>query len=88
MYGILKEVPIMVDENILIENAILAFLHHYPDHKWAVPYAELLTKLRALKYEQPKPTKTQTRGRPAKRQRKAKAPSDTPSESKDESVKT
>ena len=78
----------MVDENILIENAILAFLHHYPDHKWAVPYAELLTKLRALKNEQPLPTKTQTRGRPAKRQRKAKAPSNTPSESKDESVKT
>ena len=78
----------MVDDNILIENAILAFLHHYPDHKWAVPYAELLTKLRALKNEQPKPTQTQKRGRPAKRQRKAKAPSNTPSESKDESVKT
>ena len=75
-----------MDENTLIENAILAFLHHYPDHKWAVPYAELLTKLRALKNEQPKPTKTQTRGRPAKRQRKAKAPSNTPSESKDEST--
>ena len=78
----------MVDENILIENAILAFLHHYPNHKWAASYAELLTKLKALKYEQPQPTKTQTRGRPAKRQRKAKAPSNTPSESKDESVKT
>ena len=78
----------MVDENILIENAILAFLHHYPDHKWAVPYAELLTKLKALKYEQSEPTQTQKRGRPAKRQRKAKAPSNTPSEGKDESVKT
>ena len=88
MYGIFKGVPIMVDENILIENAILAFLHHYPNHQWAVPYAELLTKLRASEYEQPQPTKTQTRGRPAKRQRKAKAPSNTPSESKDESVKT
>ena len=75
-------------DNLLIENAILAFLHHYPDHKWAVPYAELLTKLRALKNEQPEPTQTQKRGRPAKRQRKAKAPSNTPSESKDESVKT
>ena len=82
------EVIKMVDDNILIENAILAFLHHYPDHKWAVPYAELLTKLRALKYEQPEPTQTQKRGRPAKRQRKAKAPSDTPSESKDESTET
>ena len=76
----------MVDENILLENAILAFLHHYPNHQWAVLYAELLTKLRATEYEQPKSTKTQTRGRPAKRQRKAKAPSNTPSESKDESI--
>ena len=77
-----------MNDNVLIENAILAFLHHYPNHEWAVPYAELLTKLRASKYEQPKPTQTQKRGRPAKRQRKAKAPSNTPSESKDESVKT
>jgi len=75
-----------MDENILIENAILAFLHHYPNHKWAVPYAELLTKLRATEYEQPEPTQTQKRGRPAKRQRKAKASSDTPSESKDASL--
>jgi len=71
----------MEDENILIENAILAFLHHYPNHEWAVQYAELLTKLRASEYEQPQPTKTQKRGRPAKRQRKAKAPSNSPSES-------
>ena len=78
----------MVDDNILIENAVLAFLHHYPKHKWAVSYAELLTKLKASKYEQLKPTQTQKRGRPAKRQRKAKAPSNTPRESKDESVKT
>ncbi len=75
-----------MDENILIENAILAFLHHYPNHKWAVPYAELLTKLRATEYEQPESTQTQKRGRPAKRQRKAKASSDTPSESKDASL--
>ena len=37
-----------MNDNLLIENAILAFLHHYPDHQWAVQYAELLTKLRAL----------------------------------------
>ena len=76
----------MVDENILIENAILAFLHHYPDHKWAVPYAELLTKLRALKYEQPEPTQTQKRGRPAKRQRKKETSS--PATSKEETKTT
>ena len=72
-----------MNENTLIENAILAFLHHYPNHKWAVPYAELLTKIRSLKNEQPKDTTVQKRGRPAKRQRKAKASSETSSESKD-----
>ena len=77
-----------MDENVLIENAILAFLHHYPEHKWADQYRVLLSKLQDLKNEQPEPTQTQKRGRPAKRQRKAKAPSNTPSESKDESVKT
>ena len=38
-----------MNDNVLIENAILAFLHHYPNHEWAVPYAELLSKLRELK---------------------------------------
>jgi hypothetical protein len=64
-----------MNDNLLIENAILAFLHHYPNHEWAVPYAELLTKLRALKDEQPKDTTVQKRGRPAKRQRTKKATS-------------
>ena len=59
-----------MNDNVLIENAILAFLHHYPNHEWAVPYAELLTKLRALKDEQPESPTVQKRGRPAKRQRK------------------
>ena len=59
-----------MNDNLLIENAILAFLHHYPDHNWAVQYAELLTKLRALKDEQPEDSTVQKRGRPAKRQRK------------------
>ena len=74
---------LLMNENILIENAILAFLHHYPNHEWAVPYAELLTKIRSLKNEQPKDTTVQKRGRPAKRQRKAKASSETSSESED-----
>jgi len=65
-----------MDENILIENAILAFLHHYPDHKWAVNYAQLLTRMRN---EQLTLTKTQKRGRPAKRQRKKETPTDTTS---------
>ena len=74
---------LLMNENILIENAILAFLHNYPNHEWAVPYAELLTKIRSLKNEQPKDTTVQKRGRPAKRQRKAKAASETSSESED-----
>jgi len=64
-----------MNDNLLIENAILAFLHHYPDHEWAVPYAELLTKIRALNDEQPKSAEVRKRGRPAKRQRKKEAAS-------------
>ena len=59
-------------ENLLIENAILAFRHHYPEHRWSAYYAELLTKLEALKNEQPKDTPVQKRGRPAKRARTQK----------------
>ena len=69
----------MMDENILIENAILAFLHHYPNHKWAVSYAEILTLLRN---EQLTLIKKQKRGRPAKRQRKKETPTDTTSKEK------
>jgi len=68
-----------MNDNLLIENAILAFLHHYPDHEWAVQYAELLTKLRALKDEQPTNNPVQKRGRPAKRQRKKETASTAPS---------
>ena len=74
-----------MNDNLLIENAILAFLHHYPDHEWAVPYAELLTKLRALKDEQPESAEVRKRGRPAKRQRKKETASNTAST---EAVKT
>ena len=63
----IMEVWLMIEDQILIENAILAFLHHYPNHEWAVPYAELLTKIRN---EQPKSAEVRKRGRPAKRQRK------------------
>ena len=63
----ITEAWLMIEDQILIENAILAFLHHYPNHEWAVPYAELLTKIRN---EQLKTTEVRKRGRPAKRQRK------------------
>ena len=61
---------LQMNDNVLIENAILAFLHHYPNHEYAVPYAELLEKLRALKDEQPESAEVRKRGRPAQRQRK------------------
>ena len=62
----------MIEDQILIENAILAFLHHYPNHEWAVPYAKLLERIRN---EQPESPTVQKRGRPAKRQRKKKTTS-------------
>ena len=77
-----------MNDNVLIENAILAFLHHYPGHEWAVPYAELLTKLRALKNEQPKDAEVRKRGRPAKRQRKKETSSLATSEKEVETTQT
>jgi len=59
-----------MNDNSLIENAILAFLHHYPEHNWVNDYKVLLAKVRAVKDEQPKDSTVQKRGRPAKRQRK------------------
>ena len=59
-----------MNENTLIENAVLAFLHHYPEHDWVDDYKVLLSKLQALRNEQPKDNPVQKRGRPAKRQRK------------------
>ncbi len=57
-----------MNENILIENAILAFLHHYPEHNWVGEYKILLAKVKALN-EQPKNTPDKKRGRPAKKAR-------------------
>ena len=59
----------MITDNDLIENAILAFLHHYPEHHLATAYGDLLTRVRALQNEQPKDPTVQKRGRPAKRTR-------------------
>ena len=63
-----------MNDNTLIENAILAFLHHYPEHNWVDDYKVLLSKVRTLN-EQPTDTTVQKRGRPAKRQRTKKASS-------------
>tara|TARA_R100000781_G_scaffold18588_2_gene14369 strand:+ start:95 stop:328 length:234 start_codon:yes stop_codon:yes gene_type:complete len=74
----------MMKDNTLIENAILAFLHHYPEHDWASDYKVLLSKVRALN-EQPKTDTVQKRGRPAKRSRTKKASS---TEASKETVET
>ena len=65
-----------MNENTLIENAILAFLHHYPEHNWADDYKVLLSKVRELQNGQPKDAEVRKRGRPAKRQRKKETSSD------------
>ena len=75
----------MMDDQVLIENAILAFLHHYPKHKWALAYAELLTRIRN---EQFNTSTVRKRGRKATRQRKKEATSDTTSKEENKAIKT
>ena len=75
-----------MNDNLLIENAIRAFLYHYPDHKWVEQYSDLLNKLEQLKNAQPTTPKVQTRGRPAKRQRKKETTSSASSKIKDAST--
>ncbi len=58
-----------MNDNTLIENAILAFLHHYPEHNWADDYKLLLSRIRDLQNAKPKDTPNKKRGRPAKRAR-------------------
>ncbi len=65
-----------VTDELLLENSILCFLHHYPEHTWSPMYADLLQRIRDEQYPLPK---TQGRRRPAKRQRKAQASKDTAS---------
>ena len=60
----------MVDDNELIENAILAFLHNYPEHKWVGNYRVLLSKVKELRNAKSKSAEVRKRGRPAQRQRK------------------
>ena len=77
-----------MNDNDLIENAILAFLHHYPDHHWKDQYDELLNRVRALQNEQPNNTETRKRGRPAKRQRKKETSSVETGTETNETIKT
>jgi len=80
-----------IADNTLIENAILAFLHNYPDHKWVDEYKILLDKIQSLPKvphpldEQSKTPTVQKRGRPAKRARTKETSSN---EASKEEVKT
>ena len=60
----------MTDDNVLIENAILAFLHNYPEHKWVEQYKILLSKVRELKDAKSNSVEVQERRPSAKRQGK------------------
>ena len=80
-----------MNDNLLIENAILAFLHHYPQHEWVDDYKVLLNKVQTLRSqsnEQPENTTVQKRGRPAKRARTKATTSSEVSKEKSEDVKT
>jgi len=78
-----------MNENTLIENAILAFLHNYPEHHWVDEYKILLQKVKSLNsqsHAEPKDTAVQKRGRPAKRQRKKETASREASEEKNQTT--
>ena len=75
-----------MNENTLIENAVLAFLHHYPEHDWVDDYKVLLSKLQALRNEQPKDAEVRKRGRAAKRQRTKETTSDKAGEEKSQTT--
>ena len=63
----------------LILNAVLAYLHHYPNNQWTQQYIELKDELINT------PT-VRKRGRPAKRRRKKETSS--PASSKEETQTT
>ncbi len=75
-----------MNENILIENAILAFLHHYPEHNWVNDYKVLLNKVQTIRHAKPEDAEVRKRGRPAKRQRKKETTSNTSSKEESETT--
>jgi len=77
-----------MNDNTLIENAILAFLHNYPDHHWVNDYKVLLDKVITLKNnEQSKNNPVQERGRPEEKQGTQKTASSKVSKTKSQNVK-
>tara|TARA_R100001082_G_scaffold109126_1_gene85668 strand:+ start:184 stop:414 length:231 start_codon:yes stop_codon:yes gene_type:complete len=65
---------IKITEELLIKNALLAFIHNYPTHTWTQECKDLLGRIDNGQYPT---TKTQGRRRPAKRQRKKETTSNT-----------
>ena len=65
----------MIEDNILIENAVLAFLHNYPNHKWTEHYRVLLSKIKTLQNEQPTNPEVRKSGRSTQEQGKKKTTS-------------
>ena len=65
----------------LLLNAVLAWLHNYPNNQLTPQYQE-------LKAELINPPKVQGRGRPAKRQRKKETTSNTTSKEESKTIKT
>ena len=63
----------------LILNAVIAYLHHYPEHTHTQEYMD-------LKDELINQTPVQKRGRPAKRQRKKATASDTSSKEENQTT--
>ena len=65
----------------LILNAVIAYLHHYPNHTHTQEYKDLKDELINT------PT-VRKRGRKATRQRKKETTSNTPSKEENQTVKT
>ena len=65
----------------LILNAVIAYLHHYPNHTHTEDYKK-------LKDELINPTEVRKRGRPAKRQRKKETSSTASSKKEVKSTQT
>ena len=82
----MSTMEVLMTDNLLIENAILAFLHHYPNHKWAGEYAKLLDKIKSIENAKSEDAEVRKRGRPAKRQRKKETTSDKTSEEENQTT--
>jgi hypothetical protein len=56
-----------LDDDYFIKNAILCFLHYYPNHKWTAIYEELAKRDTFIKDAVPTKPRTRTRKSNAKK---------------------